>query len=192
MDANDDETPVVTSDEAELKQVLGLFDTPAFARRGYDLEYALRRLHLRLERERNGLLDMVRLRLRQWSTVATGPDDWRDAFAAPVAPLYPLADAEPPAWAPLPAPARRRRTVARDLAASVARFDRRWHHFLDALKLDAVNRQIEQYNRYYVLEKECVLGSARLAARNFVPKPRVTREALLAEHPTLPLPEPLG
>ncbi len=38
---------------------------------------------------------------------------------------------------------------------------------------------IDQYNRYYVLEKECSLGSARLAARHFTPKPPLTREALL-------------
>jgi hypothetical protein len=51
---------------------------------------------------------------------------------------------------------------------------------------------IDQYNRYYVLEKECVLGSSRLAARHFVPKARLTAEALLAAHPVLPVPELRG
>src|SRR5271165_7172018 len=115
MDETDDATPVVSGDEADLNELLGLFDAPAFARRGNDLEYALKRLHSRLGRERSGMLDMVRLRLRQWASVATGPDDWAGVFAATVAPLYAASGAEPPAWAPAPAPSRRRRAVSRDL-----------------------------------------------------------------------------
>lgn len=191
MDDDAAETRVVPNDEAELNQVLGLFDTPAFARRGFDLEYALNRLDQRLARERAGMLEMVKLRLRQWAAVATGPDDWRGVFAGPVAGVYALAGADAPAWADRPGPDRRRRAAARDLAASVTRFNRRWHHLLDGLALDAVNRQIDQYNRYYVLEKECVLGSARLAARHFEPRPTLTRDLLLAAHPPLPVPEPL-
>ena len=192
MDETDDSTPVVANDEPDLNQLLGLFDVPAFARRGHDLEYALKRLHLRLVRERSGMLDMVRLRLRQWASVATGPDDWAGVFAAPIAPLYDASGAPPPAWAAAPASSRRRGVVARDLVASLGRFNRRWLHFLDAMTLDSVNRQIDQYNRYYVLEKECVIGSARLASRHFVPKPPVSRESLLAEHPALPVPEVVG
>lgn len=190
MDENDDATPMVSDDEGGLNQLLGLFDVPAFARRGHDLEYALKRLNLRLERERSGMLDMVRVRLRQWSAVATGPGDWHGVFSSPVAPdLYTASAADPPAWAVVPAPSRRRRSVARDLTASVERFNRRWLHFLGSMKLDSVNRQIEHYNRYYVLEKECVLGSARLAARLFAPVPVLTRDSLLADHPTLRVPE---
>jgi hypothetical protein len=189
MDESDVETPVVSSDdEVGLRQVLGLFDVPAFARRGFDLESALRRLHARLEREREGLLDMVKLRLRQWLAVSTGPDDWSDLFSEPLDTLFVQARAELSGWAQERAPERRRRAAARDLVASVARFNRRWLHFLDGLKLDMVNRQVDRYNRYYVLEKECVLGSARLAARGFVPKPRLTREALQADHPPLVVP----
>lgn len=188
-ETQDDASPTVRSDEAELNQLLGLFDAPAFARRGHDLEYALKRLHERLVRERTGRLDMVRLRLRQWASVADGPGDWRGVFAASIDAMYALAGTEPPVWAGQPAAPRRRRAVARDLVASVERFNRRWADFLDALPLDPFNRQIERYNRYYVLEKECVVGSARVASRHFAPKPRLTREALLADHPTLPVPE---
>src|SRR5262249_42058193 len=115
MDDTDAATPLTCGEDAELLQVLGLFDVPAFARRGHDLEYALARLDRRLEQERAGLLDMVRLRLRQWSAVAAGPDDGRDVFADPVAALYGLTGADPPIWADQPAPTRRRRAVARDL-----------------------------------------------------------------------------
>jgi hypothetical protein len=192
MDESDDATPTVGGAEAEINAILGLFDAPAFVRRGSDLEYALKSLHLRLGRERGARLDMVRVRLRQWASVATGPDDWRDVLTGPVAPLWDLAGAEPAAWTGQPANARRRRAAASDLVASVARFNRRWSEFLDGLTLDKVNQKIDHYNRYYVLEKECVVGSARLAARNFVPKPRLTAESLRSEYPLLPEPGLVG
>ena len=74
------------------------------------------------------------------------------------------------------------------LVASLNRFNRRWTEFLDGLDLEPLNRTVDRYNRYYLLEKECCLGSARLAARHFVSQARVTREALLDAHPTLPVP----
>jgi hypothetical protein len=182
-------TPLAGTDsEVAFREVLGLFDAPAFARRGHEVEYALKHLRERLGRERNAMLDMVRLRLRQWASVATGPDDGCDVFADPVAPLWTLTSAEPPSWSDQPAPARRRRAVARDLVASVTRFNRRWTQVLDRLVLDSINHQIEQFNRYYVLEKECIVGSARLASRHFQPKPLLTREGLRAEFPALPVP----
>jgi hypothetical protein len=71
----------------------------------------------------------------------------------------------------------------------VTRFNRRWITFLDELNLAPVNRMIDQYNRYYVFEKECVVGSARLAARLFTPRSHLTRGDLAAEYPLLPVPE---
>jgi hypothetical protein len=188
MDETEDATTFVSNAEIEINHVLGLFDVPAFARRGKELEYALTRLSQRLAREREGMLDMVRVRLRAWSSVATGPDDWREVFAEPVAPLWSLARLDPPNWSSRPAPSRRRKTIARDLASSVARFNRRWAEFLEGLDLGPVNHRIDQYNRYYVFEKECVMGSARLAARHFVPKTPVSPESVLADFPLLPVP----
>lgn len=189
MDETDDvTTPSVASDEVGINDLLGFFSAPAFVRRGHDVEYALISLHRRLERERSGMLDMVRVRLKQWAAVATGPDDWQAVFQGPIASLYSRVTADVISWSARPATARRRHAVARDLVASVDRFNRRWLQFLTAMKLDAVNRQIEQYNLYYVLEKECVVGSSRLAARHFVPKPLLTIASLLADHPTLAVP----
>jgi hypothetical protein len=188
MDEADESNPLVST-ETEIKELLGLFDAPAFARRGTDLEYALGRLQGRCRGRRGPLLEMVQLRLRQWAAVATSSDDVVGTFAAPVAPLWVLCDAPPPAWALQPAPLRRRRAVGRDLVASATRFNRRWSAFLDELNLAPVNRMIDQYNRYYVLEKECVLGSARLALRHFTPRARLTRMDLAAEYPLLPVPE---
>ena len=188
MDEAENESPRVTDDEAGIRGLLGMFDVPAFARRGMDLEYSLKRLHERLDQQRSALLDMVRLRLKQWALVTTGPGDWRDIFHGPIEPLYTLSEANPPRWAQRPASARNRLAVGRDLVTSVSRFNRRWLQSLDLLKLDTINHQIEHYNRYYVLEKECVMGSARLASRHFVPQPCLSRARLLADHPALPVP----
>ncbi len=188
MDEHDEETALAGTD-GELRELLGLYDAPAFARRGIDLEYALTRVDARCRREREAMLEMVRLRLRQWAASASGPEAAPLVFAAPIDDLWPLADAPPPAWADRTATLRKLRSVARDLVASVRRFNHRWERFLDGLDFEPVNRLVDRYNRYYVLEKECTLRSARLAARHFEPKPRVSREILHQRYPNLPLPE---
>ena len=182
------ETPSLDPRDAEGRELLGLFDAPAFARRGHDLEHALDRLHARCRRERDALLEMVRLRLRQWAAAVAGPDDGRDTFAAPIADLWTGASLHPDGWAARVQPPRRRRTIARDLIASVARFNRRWDAFLAALDLAPINRLIDNYNRYYVFEKECMVRSAHLAARHFEPRPHVTLESLRAAYALLPVP----
>jgi hypothetical protein len=175
--------------ETEVKELLGLFDLPAFARRGQDLELTVRRMHARCRTARLQLLDMVHLRLRQWSGAALGPEDWPGVFAASIEPIWRLSEADPPQWAATRAASRRRQAIARDLVAAVTRFNRRWLKTVDRLNLEPANLVIEQYNRYYVLEKECVMGSPRLAARHFSPVPPFTRTMLLEQHPTLPVPE---
>jgi hypothetical protein len=74
------------------------------------------------------------------------------------------------------------------LIASVERFNLRWGRFLEALNLGPINQTIDQYNTYYVLEKECVMGSPRLAARHFAPVPLVSTASLREEYPKLPVP----
>lgn len=185
--ANDDALPT-NSVDAEINQLIGLFDLPAFARRGQDLEYALKRIRERCRRERAAMLDMVQVRLRQWAGAVIDADAGLAVFTASIAPLWPLSGAEPPAWARQAASPRRLRTIANDLIASTVRFNTRWSRFVDELGLDHVNRLIDQYNRYYLLEKECCLGSSRLAARFYTPQAPFTRDSLLAEFPLLPVP----
>lgn len=187
MDESDEPT-TMTNVDAEVNQLLGLFDAPAFVRRGQDLEYALARVRVRCLRERDAMLDMVRVRLRQWAGATPGPDAWETVFTAPIAALWPLCASDAPSWSDRPAPPRRQRAIARDLIASAVRFNRRWIAFLDGLNVEHANRLVDQYNRYYLLEKECFMGSVRLAARHFTPKARLTRESLLNEYPTLPVP----
>ena len=188
MEEADDASPL-GGVEAEIKELLGLFDVPAFARRGQDVEQSRLRLGWRCEQVRTGMLDMFQLRLRQWAAAATGPDLARTIFREPIDPLWPLSRTPAPQWAAWPESRRRLRAIGRDLIASAERFNRRWGVYLDALDLDPINRQIENYNRYYVLEKECVVGSSRLASRHFVPRTLLTRDELRAEHPLLPVPQ---
>ncbi|AGA27556.1 hypothetical protein [Singulisphaera acidiphila] len=189
MDEPDDEAIPTTSGNAEINQLIGLFDLPAFARRGQDLEYSIKRTHERCQRERNAMLDMVRVRLRQWASAVTGPESSTAVFASPIESLWPLSGAENPVWARHPAPPRRQRTIALDLISSAVRFNRRWSRFLDELGVDHLNHLIDQYNRYYLLEKECCLGSSRLAARFFIPQTPITRDTLIGEYPLLTVPE---
>jgi hypothetical protein len=183
-----EDVPPIEAADPELRQLLGMFDVPAFARRGQDLEYAIQRLHDRLRRQRDEMLEMVRLRLRQWAAAVEGPDAWPGCFASPIEGLWPEAAAPPPVWNTNPAPPRRRRAIARDLIASIERFNRRWTALIDGLNLEPINTMIDQYNRYYVLEKECVLRSPRLATRHFAPRPLVDRSDLLRVYPPLSLP----
>jgi hypothetical protein len=165
-----------------------VFDVPSFVRRGQDVEFHLASLEERCRKGRLALLDMVHMRLRQWAKLATGPEDWRDAFAAPVAPLWDAASAPAPTWANVAGSRRARRTVAYDLAASVGRFNDRWAAFVDRLDTRLINDSIENYNKYYIMEKECVLGSSRLAAQRFTPIAAVSAATILAAHPPLPVP----
>lgn len=165
-----------------------VFDVPAFVRRGQDVAFMLESLDERCRRGRLALLDMVHMRLRQWAKLAIGPEDWRDAFLAPVDPLWAAAQAPAPTWARTAGSRRSRRAAARDLAAAVGRFNARWHAFLDRLDLRLVNDAVENYNKYYVIEKECVLGSSRLAAMHFDPIPKVSADSIRSTHPPLPVP----
>jgi hypothetical protein len=185
----DDLSPLSGDIETEIKEMMGLFDAPAFARRGLEVDEMLRRVDARCRQARIERLEMVHVRLRQWTRVATGPEDWPTVFTASIEPLWPLSEAEPPQWAASPAPRHRRLAVARDLIGSVERFNRRWTEFVESINLGPANGVIDHYNRYYILEKECVMGSSRLAARFFTPIPLLTSERLLRDHPLLPVPD---
>jgi hypothetical protein len=83
---------------------------------------------------------------------------------------------------------RGKRTALRQLRASVARFNRRWATFVDRFDLAEVNRLREGYNRYYVLEKECAVGSLRLVGTTFRRLEPMTRDELHRLFPPLPMP----
>jgi len=75
-----------------------------------------------------------------------------------------------------------------ELARSFARFNGRWLAFVEELDLAPLNKLREDYNRYYLLEKECALWSPRIARIGFVPKKPATLEDMLDELPLLKVP----
>jgi hypothetical protein len=87
------------------------------------------------------------------------------------------------------APAWGLRGSLRALFDSIARFNRRWGHFLENVDLSEVNAQVAAYNRYYLLEKECAMRSPRLAAKGFEPARELTREEIERRFPLLPMPQ---
>ena len=76
----------------------------------------------------------------------------------------------------------------RALQASVARFNRRWSAFIADLDLSEVNRRRDGYNRYYLIEKECAVGSPRIAAIGFRRQPPLTAGDVQAALPLLVMP----
>ena len=190
-DETDDSLSTLSGDiETEIKEMMGLFDAPAFAQpragaRGdapaASMSDAAR--HGPIARHGSGPAPTVGPRRR------SGPDDWTYVFTAAIEPLWPLCEAEPPQWAPSPAlDHRRSRSAPATSIAAVVRFNRRWTAFVESMNLGPANTVIDHYNRYYVLEKECVMGSARLAARFFTPIALLSPERLLLDHPLLPVP----
>ncbi len=189
MDSPEDETPLLGV-ETEMKELLGMFDAPAFARRGLELEHAHFRLSERFRRERGPMLDMVRLRLRQWAAVADQPgasilEINFDELARLVEGTTDIAPATLGG-------VRKPRAVARDLIASAERFNLRWTKFVEETNYAPINHMIERYNRYYLIEKECTMRSARLAARNFEPRPSINTATIFRDFPLLPVPRLLS
>ncbi|MFM7132588.1 MAG: hypothetical protein ACKO5E_13345 [bacterium] len=189
-DSSDDSLTSVRSTEAEIKELMGLFDSPAFARRGRDIDWAVARTLEISRRQRLELLEMVHCRLRMWVAVTTGPHDWQIAFVEPIEYLWPISEAPAPTWNGRPSlKTRAVQAASRNLVTSLERFNNRWEKWVNRLESDTINRQIDHYNKYYVLEKECVVGSAKLASRLFKPVDRISPDWLLGQLPLIKVPQ---
>lgn len=77
------------------------------------------------------------------------------------------------------------RTALAELQESMDRFNDRWRKLLDETDLTEVNRRRDEYNRWYVLEKECFVGSPRIARQGYRALEMVTRERLAGALPEL-------
>jgi hypothetical protein len=75
---------------------------------------------------------------------------------------------------------RKLRRALVELREAIDHFNRRWLEFLERVDLQGVNRLREGYNRYYLLEKECALGSPRLARLGFRELEPITKEGLVS------------
>ncbi len=162
-----------------FKQVAAHYDVPAFARRARRVEDAYAELLERCQAQRAAWLVVVRARLARVAAFGAIDDRFRELAAALDVAL------------PTPVAVGNKRQAQRaraELADSVERFNRRWTRYLESLDLDSLNREREDYNRYYVLEKECALRSARLARVGFVPLRPITSRDLAQRFPPLVVP----
>jgi hypothetical protein len=197
MSSEMEEVPIAAADQADrqVRQVLERYDAPAFSRRAKQVEAALAELCARCAERRREDLALVGLRLAQllaragdWAGVAELVDD-----AATVAALRAVYDdLQPRLRDPvvLTHSLRKRQRALAELAVSVEHFNRRWGEFLRGLDLGPVNALIEGYNRFYLLEKECMVRSPQLARLGFQRLERVTVEDVARRYPTLPVPRP--
>jgi hypothetical protein len=181
--------PSRTDEQPLFQQMMSQFGGPAFLRRARRTEAALADLRAKLARTRSSWLDMVKLRLAtlhglagDWSNVRPWLDAreiqalaWLHEETGPALRLPVWATSNPKAL----------RTAIIELNESLRRFNRRWLTLVQTTDLSEVNQRRDEYNRYYVLEKECAVGSARVARHGFRPLAPVTTADLLAWFPLL-------
>lgn len=180
-----------TDDEQQVfQQIAGSFDEPAFLRRARDTENAWVFLLDRARKQRVEWSKIPRLRLGRLAMLA--PD-----FQA--CELFITADSAgdlrslQKKWNPqlkrALTPARKQSQIQAaidQLTTAFERFNTGWSDYVTGLNYDHVNNMRRQYNRWYVIEKECALQSFRTATTGFKPLPMVTVEDVTARLPLLP------
>ena len=186
-----DSTAMNDRDELQVfQQMIMSFDTPAYIRRARDTEAAWNSAISQCRRQRDTWLQIPKTRLALLYRAADGNfhncSFLADHHRADLKRLHEewqpeLKSKASPAFNPLTA-----RKEARALADAFARFNTRWTVFLDEFDLTEVNRKRQGYNEYYVLEKECVVLSARVARIGFQPLAPATTDELREIFPLLP------
>jgi hypothetical protein len=181
-------------DRRFFNQVASYYGAPAYIRRANRVEAAFKELLDRCERQRAEWLALTRIRL---GTLRMLAGDWsalrpllRDGAQIEV--LRQLDQALDPKPRLLEGATRSRgklRRALRELIVDLEQFNRRMRAFLAGVDLAPVNKLRADYNRYYVLEKECAVRSARLARQGFVPLASLTVADLEAALPVLPVPQ---
>ena len=173
--------------------VLAQYGPPAYVRRGTQVEAAYEQLLNQCRRQRDEWLTMPRLCLGVFRALS---GDWvrlrpllqDDGQLAILVELETILQPPSRPQAEVTSSTRKLRLALHDLVESLDRFNRRWQVYLPTVDLAPINQLRDGYNRYYVLEKECAVRSARIARQGFVPMQPLTIEELAAEFPLLPVP----
>jgi hypothetical protein len=180
-------------DRALYQQVLAQHGGPAYLRRAHQVEDVLQQLLARSRQQRSEWLQIVRINLGtllalagDWSVLRSllADDDQLQLLQA----LH--AELQPELRCP-PEPTSSVRALGRQLAElcdGIKSFNQRWQAYLPGVDLSEVNQVRENYNRWYVLEKECAVRSPRIARQGFRPLPPLTHAELAALLPLLPVP----
>lgn len=174
------------------KHLLGQFDAPSYVRRGLEVEVAWLDVLAKLKRERRQWfeplgrrLGEIKARAGDWRRLV-GDNDQAVAALAQLETMLPCHLRFPPtrAWLIL----LHRREFKR-WCRDAEQFNTYWRATAAAANLIPVNQRREAYNRWYLLEKECAIGSARLAVQGFQPLAPLTTADILAHLPELPIPD---
>jgi hypothetical protein len=176
-----------------FNEVLAHFDGPAYLRRARRVQGAYDQLLDECRRQREEWLALVRVRLGtlralagSWQALAPHlPGDEQVRLLEEM-----CAALEPHLRVPVEptTSARALRGALRELCASVERFNSRWVAFVRGRDLTALNAERADYNRYYLLEKECAVRSPHIARQGYRPLDPVTHDDLLAALPPLAVP----
>ncbi len=183
-----------STDPNTFQQVLGMYGGPAFVRRRKRIEATQDAIVRELEESFAKNLEIVRLRLGQLLALAGTWERVGDFLAHPGEDLPYLQTLheklQPRLRMPLEVALRDelvRGTLA-ELSEAMVFFNRRWRKRLGEVDLSSLNELREAYNRNYLLEKECAMGSPSAARRGFERLSPWTVFDLLERFPELKLP----
>lgn len=186
-----DQQGLGSQDERQIFQrMTSYFDGPAFIRRIKRVEEAYRVLLEFLQNRRAENLEMARLRVGQLVALAGDIEALRLLLVSEsdlrlVRELH--QELQPKLRLPLE-PTRSERTLRGaigELNESIEAFNRRWRKLIEELDLTFLNNLREGYNRHYLLEKECALGSSPVARLGFQRLEPLTPAHLFEKFPLL-------
>jgi hypothetical protein len=188
--------PERESEQKLFQHMMAQYDTPAFARRALRIQEVLHRLLARCRQQRAKWFVDGRLVMEELAAQLSGWDVLRQFLAEPEqGDLFPHLQELLSARAPFrsrTASNRRVRWALKEMIDWLQRFNQRWQTFLRKQDLGPLNELRDGYNRYYVLEKECAMRSARLARHGFEPMAPYTMQDLLTHFPLLPIPQAIS
>jgi hypothetical protein len=190
-----DEILIPGNDETNFlgKYVIATQGGPAYVRRGRRVEEALEQLLAKCEDRRQQDVGAVVEKLGLVRSVAHLEDRMRPLLADE-AELVAFRQLEGAVTSSTVAnlPERQFSRAFRDLIAAIDRFNATWAAFLRKLDLKPLNDLRTDYNKYYLLEKECALRSPRLARHGYRPLTLLSVDDLFARFPLLSRPRLAG
>jgi hypothetical protein len=181
------------ADQRIFQHVVGQYGGPAFVRRGREVQLAFDAQVEACRRQREEWLEFVRLPLGTLFALAGSADALEKVLDNwdQIETLKKLVDDLQPQLRLPPAPTASGRVLRRALAElrdAIERFNQRWQTYIAELDLQHVNEVRDRYNRFYLLEKECALGSIRLARQGFQRLNPLEPDDILRVLPLLPVP----
>ena len=186
------QSDMMSDSDRIFQQVLGHYGDPSFVRRGRQVQQAFEEVVESCRTRREERLAFVRLPLGTLFALAGTVGALQEILdnSQQLATLTMLLDNLQPRLRLPPAPTGNRRVLRRafvEVREAVERFNLRWQTYVTELDLRHVNEVRDNYNRFYLLEKECAVGSARVARQGFQRLSPLTPDDLLGILPLLPV-----